>query len=316
MCGTCGCGDNQTQIRKPGEENHSHQHVHDHEHNHNYKHEHDHDHDGNKHQHDHNHNYKHSHSHDSHEHEHKHDHEHLNHDIDHNHSHGHSHDHNHDHGHTHSKEIQLEVDVMHKNNALAERNRGYFEAKNIFTLNLVSSPGSGKTSLLERTLKDLKNDLKFFIIEGDQQTMNDADRIKAAGAPVVQINTGNGCHLDADMINKAVKKLDVANDSVLIIENVGNLVCPSMFDLGEAKRIVVISVTEGEDKPIKYPNMFSTSDLCIINKTDLLPYVDCNVEKLKVYALRVNHHLEFLELSVKTGDGMNAWYEWLKKVKN
>jgi hydrogenase nickel incorporation protein HypB len=201
---------------------------------------------------------------------------------------------------------------MQKNDKLAERNRGYFEAKNIFTLNLVSSPGSGKTSLLERTINDLKKDIKFFVIEGDQQTMNDANRINATGAPVVQINTGNGCHLDADMINKAVKKLDVAEKSVLIIENVGNLVCPSLFDLGEAKRVVIISVTEGEDKPIKYPNMFMTSDLCIINKTDLLPYVDFNVEKAKEYALRVNHHLEFIELSVKTGEGMPQWYEWLK----
>jgi hydrogenase nickel incorporation protein HypB len=154
------------------------------------------------------------------------------------------------------------------------------------------------------------------VIEGDQQTMNDAKRINATGAPVIQINTGNGCHLDADMISKAVKKLDVAEKSILIIENVGNLVCPSMFDLGESKRVVVISVTEGDDKPIKYPNMFMTSNLCIINKTDLLPYVDFNVEKAKEYAGRVNHHLEFIELSVKTGEGMDKWYEWLRKSNN
>lgn len=239
---------------------------------------------------------EHSHDHNDHLHEHEHEHEH------------------HEHVHTHS--LLLEQDIMQKNNLLAERNRGYFEAKNIFTLNLVSSPGSGKTSLLERTINDLKKEIKFFVIEGDQQTMNDANRINATGAPVVQINTGNGCHLDADMIAKAVKKLNVAGKSVLIIENVGNLICPSLFDLGESRRVVIISVTEGDDKPIKYPNMFMSSHLCIINKTDLLPYVDFNVEKAKEYAGRVNHHLEFIELSVKTGEGMDKWYDWLKKSNN
>jgi hydrogenase nickel incorporation protein HypB len=192
------------------------------------------------------------------------------------------------------------------------KNRGYFEAKNILTLNLVSSPGSGKTSLLERTIKDKNTEHSFYVIEGDQQTMNDANRIEAAGAPAVQVNTGNGCHLEADMILKAVQKLQPKDNSILVIENVGNLVCPSMFDLGESKRVVVISVTEGEDKPLKYPNMFHSSDICIINKTDLLPYVDFDVEKAKAYALQVNHHLEFFELSVKTGEGMDNWYNWLK----
>jgi len=228
----------------------------------------------------------------------------------HTHDHGHHHHHNHDHSHSH--EIQLEVDVLSKNNMLAERNRGYFEALNIKALNLVSSPGSGKTSLLERTIKEVGKDIKLYIIEGDQQTTNDADRISKAGAPVIQINTGNGCHLDADMINNAVKKLKPENNSVLMIENVGNLVCPSMFDLGESKRVVIISTTEGEDKPIKYPPMFETSQLCIINKTDLIPYLDFDIEKLKEYAQRVNHHMEFIEVSVKTGEGMDKWYEWLK----
>jgi len=296
MCGTCGCGqsDDHVTIRKHGEE-------HDHEHTHEFEHDHDHQHDDKKHAHSHDHKLKHSHSHDDHEHSHEFEHEHDEHD--------------HDHSHSHSHEIKIEQDIMHKNDKLAERNRGYFEAKNIFTLNLVSSPGSGKTSLLERTINELKKEINFSVIEGDQQTMNDADRINATGAPVVQINTGNGCHLDADMINKAVKKLDVQEKSILVIENVGNLVCPSLFDLGEAKRVVIISVTEGEDKPIKYPNMFMTSNLCIINKIDLLPYVDFNVEKAKEYALRVNHHLEFIELSVKSGEGMNKWYEWLKANK-
>jgi hydrogenase nickel incorporation protein HypB len=238
------------------------------------------------------------------EHIHTHDHHHDHHD--------HTRDHSHSHSHEHGKEISVEVDVLQKNNLLAMKNRGYFEAKNILTLNLVSSPGSGKTSLLERTIKDKNTEHSFYVIEGDQQTMNDANRIEAAGAPAVQVNTGNGCHLEADMILKAVQKLQPKDNSILVIENVGNLVCPSMFDLGESKRVVVISVTEGEDKPLKYPNMFHSSDICIINKTDLLPYVDFDVEKAKAYALQVNHHLEFFELSVKTGEGMDNWYNWLK----
>ncbi|MFA6923427.1 MAG: hydrogenase nickel incorporation protein HypB [Bacteroidales bacterium] len=296
MCDTCGCGqpDDHIKIRKPGEE-HEHRHEHSHEHSHDFEHEHEHEHDKKKHKHKHEHNYEHSHEHKSHEHSHKYEHD------------------EHTYEHAQSKEIKIEQDIMQKNNLLAERNRGYFEAKNIFTLNLVSSPGSGKTSLLEKTIKDLKKKLFFFVIEGDQQTMNDAKRIEATGAAVVQINTGNGCHLDADMINKAVKKLDVKENSVLVIENVGNLVCPALFDLGESKRVVIISVTEGEDKPLKYPNMFTTSDICIINKTDLLPHVDFNVKKVKEYALRINNKLDFFEVSAKTGNGMDEWYEWLLK---
>ncbi len=223
------------------------------------------------------------------------------------------HKHDHEHGHTHSHEIQLEMDVLSSNNLVAERNRGFFEALNIKALNLVSSPGSGKTSLLERTIKEIGKEINFYIVEGDQQTTNDADRIASAGAPVIQINTGNGCHLDAEMINTAVKQLKPENNSMLMIENVGNLVCPSMFDLGESKRVVIISTTEGEDKPIKYPPMFESSQLCIINKTDLLPYLDFDMEKLKDYAKRVNHHLEFIEVSAKTGEGMDKWYEWLRQ---
>ncbi len=247
------------------------------------------------------------------EHTHSHSHDQI-----HEHTHPHTHDDEygeHTHEHTHSKVVQIEQDVLSTNNLLAAKNRGYFEAKNITALNMVSSPGSGKTTLLEKTITALKNELTFFVIEGDQQTMNDANRINATETPVIQINTGNGCHLDADMINKAVKKLEVADNSLLIIENVGNLVCPSLFDLGEAYRVVIISVTEGDDKPIKYPNMFHTSDICIINKIDLLPYVDFNIEKAKEYALHVNHHLQFFELSAKSGEGMDKWYKWLKERK-
>ncbi|MFC2138819.1 hydrogenase nickel incorporation protein HypB [Bacteroidota bacterium] len=251
---------------------------------------------------------KHSHPHHDHDHSHTHSHDHSQSDS-------HSHSHSNDHYHSHEKKINLEIDVLSKNNLIAERNRGYFEAKNITTLNLVSSPGSGKTSLLEKTIIDLKKEVEFYVIEGDQQTLNDANRIDATGAPVIQVNTGNGCHLDAEMINKAMKELNVKEKSILFIENVGNLVCPAMFDLGESKRVVIMSVTEGEDKPIKYPNMFQSSDLCIINKIDLLPYLEYDLDLAKKYALQVNHHLKFIDISVKTGEGMNEWYKWLKTTK-
>lgn len=214
--------------------------------------------------------------------------------------------------HTHEREISLELDIMNKNNLLAERNRGYFEAKNIVALNLVSSPGSGKTTLLESTIRRFGTEPAVFVIEGDQQTMLDADRIDKTGVPVVQVNTGNGCHLDARMISSAVKKLNVSDGALLMIENVGNLVCPALFDLGESRRVVIISVTEGEDKPLKYPNMFQSAHLCLINKSDLLPYVDFNIEKMKEYALRVNPHLDFITVSAKTGQGFEEWLLWLK----
>lgn len=229
----------------------------------------------------------------------------------HNHSHEH-HDHSHAHDHSHDRTLSVEQDVLGENNLLAQRNRGYFEAKHVFAINLVSSPGSGKTTLLEKTLSALKDDLSSAVIEGDQQTMNDADRIATTGVPVLQINTGNGCHLDAEMIHTAYKELKLVDNSVLFIENVGNLVCPALFDLGEDKRVVIISVTEGDDKPLKYPTMFDAADICIINKIDLLPYVQFDVEKCKKYALQVNHHLEFFELSATSGEGMENWYAWLK----
>lgn len=244
-----------------------------------------------------------------------------NHDHDHNHSHEHHHNHDHPHTHQHHHSVaktvlEVEQDILHHNNLTAARNRGYFEAKNITAINLVSSPGSGKTSLLERTIADLKKELSFYVIEGDQQTQNDANRIKALDVPVVQINTGKGCHLESDMVYDAVKKLDIKDNSILMIENVGNLVCPSMFNLGESKRVVIISTTEGEDKPIKYPDMFHTSDVCIINKIDLLPYVNIDLDKIKEYALQVNPNLQFFEVSATTGEGMETWYNWLKTQKS
>jgi hydrogenase nickel incorporation protein HypB len=235
----------------------------------------------------------------------------------HSHTHGHAHPHEHNHTHDHHHEaktiIEVEQDILRQNDMMAARNRGYFEAKHILALNLVSSPGSGKTSILERTLKDLENQLSFAVIEGDQQTMNDANRIDALNVPVIQINTGKGCHLESDMIHNAVKQLSPKKNSVLMIENVGNLVCPSMFDLGENNRVVIISTTEGEDKPLKYPDMFHTSDICLINKIDLLPHLNFDLDKLKSYALQVNPELQFFEVSATTGEGMENWYQWLKK---
>lgn len=232
----------------------------------------------------------------------------------HEHDHAHPHDHHHDHEHSHGRSVvAVEQDLLHENNLLAARNRGYFDAKNILAFNLVSSPGSGKTTLLEKTLIDLRNEIEFAVIEGDQQTSNDADRIHATGTKVVQINTGRGCHLDAHMVMHAVQQMKLVNDSVLFIENVGNLVCPALFDLGEKERVVIMSVTEGEDKPLKYPDMFYSSTVCVINKIDLLPYVPFNIEKAREYILRVNPKLRIFELSCTTGEGLQNWYSWLKE---
>lgn len=230
------------------------------------------------------------------------------------HEHGHRH---HDHSESESGKTILEVEqeILSENQMLAERNRGYFDAKKITAINLVSSPGSGKTSLLETTLDDLKEELEFSVIEGDQQTMNDADRIDALNIPVVQVNTGKGCHLDSAMVYNAFNKLELKDKSILMIENVGNLVCPALFDLGEKHRVVIISTTEGDDKPIKYPDMFEHSNVCIINKIDLLPYVNFNVEKAKDYARRINPNLVFFEVSATTGAGMDEWYKWLTDNK-
>jgi hydrogenase nickel incorporation protein HypB len=219
----------------------------------------------------------------------------------------------HDHSHTDSigRVIELGKDIMQFNDVGAARNRGYFDARKLMAINLVSSPGSGKTSLLEKTLHDLKDKIRFYVIEGDQQTLNDANRIDALNIPVVQVNTGSLCHLESDMVYEAVKTLDPEPESVLMIENVGNLVCPAKFNLGEDFRVVIISTTEGDDKPIKYPDMFDTSQVCIINKIDLLPYVPFDVEKAKDYARQVNPRLEFFEVSATTGEGMEQWYQWL-----
>ncbi|GAB1418521.1 hydrogenase nickel incorporation protein HypB [Bacteroidales bacterium] len=229
-----------------------------------------------------------------------------------NHSHDSSHDHHHPHEH---KSITLQRNILSKNDLDANRNRGYFDALNVTSFNLVSSPGSGKTSILERTIREKGDELNCFVIEGDQQTLNDARRIENAGAPVIQVNTGNGCHLDAVMVGKAAKQLGLPQYSTLFIENVGNLVCPALFDLGEKYRIIIVSVTEGEDKPAKYPNMFETSQLCLINKADLLPYLDFDLDLFLATARKVNPRLQFIRMSAKTGEGFDEWYSWLNEQR-
>lgn len=217
----------------------------------------------------------------------------------------------HSHGNS-DKIIAIEKDILAKNNSEAERNSNYFNSLKVKAFNIISSPGSGKTTLLEKTILALGGN-NIFVIEGDQQTTNDAERIKSAGAPAVQINTGTGCHLDAAMVYNAAKQLKLTKNAILFIENIGNLVCPSLFELGETYRIVLISVTEGDDKPLKYPTAFANADICVINKTDLLPYVDFSVEKVKTNALKINPNIRFFEVSAKTGDGMNQWLALLNE---
>jgi len=209
--------------------------------------------------------------------------------------------------------VQIERDILSKNDSLAQRNRAALAESGVFALNLVSSPGSGKTTLLVRTIELLAGRLTVAVIEGDQQTTFDADRIRATGAPALQINTGKGCHLDAAMIETALSRLQPLPDSVLMIENVGNLVCPACFDLGEAHKVVVLSVTEGEDKPLKYPDMFYASSLLLLNKIDLLPHLQFDVERCLAYARQVNPGIEVIQLSATTGAGMDAWLAWIER---
>ncbi|MBG5883318.1 hydrogenase nickel incorporation protein HypB [Providencia alcalifaciens] len=261
----------------------------------------------------------------------------------HKHKHKHEHPHSHDHHHRHEAEstfapagdhhdldygqgeagthapgisqkrmLQIEMDVLDKNNHLAEHNREDFATKNILALNLVSSPGSGKTTLLTETLLRLRDKLNCAVIEGDQQTTNDAQRIRETGVPAIQVNTGKGCHLDAQMVHDAVDRLGLDENSLLFIENVGNLVCPASFDLGERHKVAVLSVTEGEDKPLKYPHMFAASDIMILNKIDLLPYLHFDVDACIANAKRVNPNIQVIKVSATSGEGMDAWLAWLE----
>ncbi|HIP68882.1 MAG TPA: hydrogenase nickel incorporation protein HypB [Chromatiales bacterium] len=275
MCTVCGCGEGESRI-----EGKAHSHgdgAHDHDHSHEHTHEHDHEH---------------NHSHDHH--------------------YGHGPAHAHAPGMSQARMVQVEQDILGKNNEYAAANRRLFASKGMLTLNLVSSPGSGKTTLLTRTLSELKDEIPLAVIEGDQETTQDADRIRATGVPAIQINTGKGCHLDAHQVGHAVEHLSPVDASVLMIENVGNLVCPAAFDLGEAHKVAILSVTEGEDKPIKYPDMFFAADLLLLNKTDLLPYLQFDVDKCIEYAQRVNPGIQILQVSATTGEGMAHWYQWIR----
>jgi hydrogenase nickel incorporation protein HypB len=208
--------------------------------------------------------------------------------------------------------VQIERDILSKNRSYADDNRACFAQKGVLALNLVSSPGSGKTTLLVRAINDLKGRHAISVIEGDQQTSNDAERIRATGVKAIQVNTGKGCHLDAHMVGKALETLVPAENSLLFIENVGNLVCPAAFDLGEAHKVVLLSTTEGEDKPAKYPDMFAAADLMLLNKSDLLPHLDFDVGACIAHALRVNPNLQTLVVSAKTGEGLAAFYAWVE----
>lgn len=249
---------------------------------------------------------------------HNHSHEHT---QDHTHKHGRDHDHHHFGqgdagvsvaGYSQDRLIQIEQNILSKNDGYANANRQWLAERGLLALNLVSSPGAGKTTLLVETLNQLKNDLSLGVIEGDQETANDADRIRETGVPAIQINTGKGCHLDAHMIGHALEGLALTSGGVVLIENVGNLVCPAAFDLGEASKVVILSVTEGEDKPIKYPDMFAAADLMILSKIDLLPYLDFDVDKAIDYAYRVNPSLAVMKVSAKSGDGLAEWQDWIK----
>jgi hydrogenase nickel incorporation protein HypB len=317
MCTTCGCGGGDATVEglAPGAHVHSHRDgtVHAHPHEHGGEHAHVHAGDG----HVHADGTVHSHAHDE-----VHGHDHAP-------AHGHRHADGTWHSHGPSGEaplgaahangvsarhvVQVEEDILAQNNDYAERNRRWLVDRGIFALNLVSSPGSGKTSLLVRTINMLAGRLQASVIEGDQQTSHDADRVRATGAPAVQINTGKGCHLDARMVGLALQRLHPAEGSLLMIENVGNLVCPAAFDLGEKHKVAILSVTEGDDKPLKYPDMFHAADLLLINKIDLLPYVTFNVDAAIGFAHQVRPGLEVMRVSAQTGEGFDAWLAWLER---
>lgn len=209
--------------------------------------------------------------------------------------------------------ITVERKILKKNDEIAAENRNQFSQNKIFVINLLSSPGSGKTTLLEKTIAHLNGELSLAVIESDVQTDRDAQRISKYDVPVVQIVTNGGCHLEAKLVQDALPNLDLSATKLLIIENVGNLVCPSNYDLGENKKVVIASTTEGDDKPIKYPNMFRVAHICIINKIDLLPYVDFGIDQFKSYAMQINPSLQFFETSAKTGEGLAGWVDWLKE---
>ena len=317
MCTVCGCGAGETRIEGGGD-GHEHTHVHE---------------DGTVHGHSHGHGNEHQHSHGAalagaHEHIHQHadGSEHV-------HSHVHQGEHAHDHhqhavgadldygtgparahvpGLSQSRMVQIEQDILSKNNTYAAANREWFDEHGIFALNLVSSPGSGKTTLLVKTIELLRGKAVISVVEGDQQTSNDAERIRATGVAALQINTGKGCHLDGHMVGHAMERLKPADESLFLIENVGNLVCPAAFDLGEHHKVAILSVTEGEDKPLKYPDMFAAADVMLLNKCDLLPYLEFDADLAEANARRVNPDLTIFRVSASSGDGLSAWVSWIE----
>jgi hydrogenase nickel incorporation protein HypB len=211
-----------------------------------------------------------------------------------------------------SRMVQIEQDILSKNNRYAAANRQWFDDHGVLALNLVSSPGSGKTTLLVKTIERLKDHVALTVVEGDQQTSNDADRIRATGVPALQINTGKGCHLDGHMVGHARERLAPADDSLFLIENVGNLVCPAAFDLGEHHKVAILSVTEGEDKPLKYPDMFRAADVMLLSKCDLLPHLQFDAALAEANARRVNPSIAIFRVSATTGEGMDAWLTWIE----
>ena len=347
MCTTCGCGNGETKIEGDGHEHvhadgtvHRDAHAHDGNHPHELGHGHEHRHaDGTAHDHSHDlarHDAAHEHG-GEHDHFHHHGHVHEggtphHHEHDHVHvmpdgsvvRHAHAHDgatdlhygagpaHSHAPGLSQARMVQIEQDILSKNDRHARFNREFLAERGIFAVNLVSSPGSGKTTLLTETIQRLQPTTPVTVIEGDQQTANDADRIRATGARALQINTGKGCHLDASMVERALERLQPDENSVLFIENVGNLVCPAAFDLGEAHKVVVLSVTEGEDKPLKYPDMFRAASLMLLNKVDLLPYVSFDVARCIEYARRIHPEIEVVQVSATKGEGMDLWLNWVR----
>lgn len=307
MCASCGCqgqgpGTTMTNLQTGASAEIAAPHGTDHSHGAGEGHGSGHFHDGHYHVHEehlHAHGLDHAHAHDA---NHAHD--------DHHHDHAHAQFHSHAHEHPHRR-VDMETRILAKNDAIAAKCRAWLAGREIVALNLVSSPGAGKTTLLERAIADLSGELPLFVIEGDQATSNDGERIRAAGAPVVQVNTGTGCHLDAEMIARALSELKPSVGSLVFIENVGNLVCPALFDLGEHAKAVIFSTTEGEDKPLKYPHMFSAAKLVIFNKIDLLPHLDFSMEQARENVRRVNPDAEILEVSARSGAGMSALYQWI-----
>jgi hydrogenase nickel incorporation protein HypB len=282
MCTVCGCAEGETKIE--GANDHDHHH-HDHDHHH----------------HDHSHVHAREHAHQT--------------QGDQHHHYGTGPAHAHAPGLSQARMVKIEQDILSKNNQYASANRQWLGQRGILALNLVSSPGSGKTTLLTRTITDLRDTVSMTVIEGDQQTVNDAERIRATGARALQINTGKGCHLDGHMIGHALEKLAPEDNSILFIENVGNLVCPASFDLGEAHKVAILSVTEGEDKPLKYPDMFYAADVMLLNKTDLLPHLNFDVDACMANARKVNPKIRIIQVSATTGEGMDTWYSWLSATR-